>query len=165
MDQNQGDALAVLFKIDAHDAGEAPVELERLLGTVVSGIDFGDDGALEVKGNSRDGQVLWRLRIGGSARFTFSYKSENSSWLVETNFDRGGAVRSSERSMMHAIRGALVASFRAEKEGLFIRSDDGRGIEMPYALNEDGIIIDILLHSDRPAFPRRILLPSDLSGE
>ena len=37
--------------------------------------------------------------------------------------------------------------------------DDRREIEMPYASNEDGIIIDFLPNSDRPAFPYRIVLP------
>lgn len=165
MHQDQGDALATLFGVDAHDGPDkAPVELERLLGTVVAGIDFDIVGALEVKGNDRDGQARWRLRIGGSARFTFSHKSQNDSWLVEANFDGSGPLRSSERSMMLAICGASVASFRAEKDGLFIQSNDGRGIEMPYALNEDGIIIEVLPNSDRPTFPRRIVLPGDLGG-
>lgn len=165
MYQDQSGALVTQFSVDASNRPDrTDPKFERLLGTVVSGIEFGDGRLLEVTGSDRGGQARWRLSVRGSARFTFSHSSEDRSWFVEANFDAGGAVRSSERMMILAICGALVESFRIKEEGLFIRSDDGRGIEVPYELNEDGIVINILPDEVRSS-PCRIVLPAELSSE
>jgi hypothetical protein len=120
------------------------MECDRLLGTVVSGINFNDNRLLEVEGRDRNGPVRWRVTIRGSARFTFSHSSESGSWLVEANFDAGGTARSSEQAMILAMCGAVVEFFRIKGEALFIGSNDGRAIEVPYDLNEEGIVINIL---------------------
>lgn len=140
--------------------GEPEVELVRLLGTVVSHVDFREDGSVKIKGRDTDGLERWSLTISGSARFTFAHKSGSKSWLVEANFDAGGAMRGSDRTMICAISGALVESFRVEEGGLHIRSDDGRGIEVPLALNEEGLVIEVLPDEVRPLGCRLVLSPA-----
>ncbi|WP_126174629.1 hypothetical protein [Altericroceibacterium xinjiangense] len=161
---SQGAPLVTQFSARVSDRPEKiAMELERLLGTVVSHVEFGDNQLLEVMGSDHDGQARWQLSIRGSARFTFSHNSEGSSWLVEANFDAGGMVRSSERAMILAICGARVESFRIEEEGLFIRSDDGRGIEVAFELNEDGIVFTILPDQAHPS-TCRLVLPAELDN-
>lgn len=138
----------------------ACIDFSRLLGTIVSEVDISDDGILELKGRDRAGEERWRLSIAGSARFTFSHKYPGRSWFVEANFDAGGSLRSSDRAMMLAVCGAWIESFRAEEDRLLIHSDDGRAIEVPYALNEEGIVINILPHDDHGT-PCQIALPFD----
>jgi hypothetical protein len=142
---NQVDELGAGFaNVASGQPGSAGMEFAQLLSTVVSAIHLNDNRLLEVEGRDRDGAARWRVSIRGSARFTFSHSSERGSWLVEANFDVGGKVRSSEQAMILAMRGAMIESFRVEGETLFIRSNDGRAIEVPCDLNEDGIVINIL---------------------
>lgn len=141
--------------------GENSVAFERLLGTTVSRIAFIDNRGLEVEGSDPDGQARWKLTVFGSARFTFSHGSENSPWLVEANFDPGGTVRKNDQAMISATCGAVVASVRADEIGLAIASDDGRGIEVPLELNEDGIGLEILPDDAHPT-PCRIELAGEL---
>ena len=148
MHEDQGHALT------AQPQGE----FERLVGTRVSRVDFIDSAALVVEGHDAEGGACWRLIVHGSARFTFSHGSEDHPWLVEANFDPGGTVRKNDRAMISAVCGAVVASFRADGEGLFIGSDDGRGIEVPHELNDDGIILELLADG---AEPRRIVLTAE----
>lgn len=157
MHQDQGGAPAHSPTGTSGGPDDAQMAFARVPGTVISGIDIGD-GLLEVTGSDRSGHARWRVGIRGSARFTFSHTSENRSWLVEANFDASGIVRGSERTMILALCGAVIDTFQIEKSGLFIRSDDGRGIEVPYALNEDGIVVDILPDRAQPG-PCCILLP------
>lgn len=138
--------------------GKSPVEFERLFGTLISHVDFIDSTALVVEGRSAGGEPAWRLLVHGSARFTFSHGSQDRPWLVEANFDPGGTVRKNDRAMISAVCGAVVASFHADEEGLFIGSDDGRAIQVPHELNEDGIILELLADE---AEPRRIVLTSE----
>jgi len=162
MYENRGPALVAKFPVNASDwSGEDGMEFERLVGTVVSHIDFVDNRIVEIEGRDRDGQARWRLSILGSARFTFSRIAPDSAWLVECNFDRGGTIRSADKTMMMALCGAVVESFRAEEQGLFIASADGRAIEVPYELNDEGVVVTILPH-EVDAAPERIVLTGDL---
>jgi hypothetical protein len=142
---------------ETHSPAKLVAEFERLIGTVISGIKIGDDRALEIMGSDRDGAAFWRLRVVGSARFTFSDNSASPRWLVEANFDAGGVIRRSEWEMMLALRGASVSSFTAGRDELIILSDDGRGLEVPYVLNDDGLTLEILPGNHNP-IPGRIIL-------
>lgn len=158
MHQDQTDYLpAPPPAVVSGGSGEPSVEISRLLGTVVSNVTLSDDGILELKGRDSTGEERWRLSIAGSARFTFSPNISDKSWLVEANFDAGGSLRSSDRAMILAVCGAVIASVRAENEGLLILSDDGRAIEVPYALNEESVVINILPDKDHHS-PCRIVL-------
>ena len=136
------------------------MQFSRLLGTAVSDVRLSEDGSLEIRGRDSAGEDRWLLSVGGSARFTFSPTFSERSWLVEANFDAGGSLRSSDLAMMLAACDAVIATFRADKERLLIRSDDGRAIEVPYALNEESVVLTILPDEDYPSLCR-IVLPND----
>jgi len=144
MYKDQGAALGGFPAFPGEKPGSTGTEFERLVGTVISGINFNDNRLLEVEGRDRDGHLRWRVSVPGSARFTFSHSSPDRAWLVEANFDAGGLSRRSEQAMILAMCGAVVQSFRVEGGALFIRSDDARAIEVPAELNDDGIVIHIL---------------------
>lgn len=160
MYQDQSISFSAACRSVLDESGMGLADFSRLRGTVISDVNLGDDGILELKGRDRDGAERWRLRIGGSARFTFSPALPQRSWQVEANFDAGGSLRSSDRTMISAVCGAVIEGFRAEEDGLLIHSDDGRAIEVPYALNEDGIAISILPEDDQPR-PCLIVLPGE----
>ena len=142
---DQVDGLGATIATLASDGpGSTGKAFDRLVDTVISGFDFDDNQLLQVEGQDRSGSARWRVIIRGSARFTFSHSSEIGSWLVEANFDAGGVPRRSEQSMILAMCGAVVKSFGVKGEALFIGSDDGRAIEVPYDLNEEGVVINIL---------------------
>lgn len=119
------------------------------LGSMISNIEFLDQ-TLEIIGCDRDQEQLWRLRVTGSARFTFSNTGRNGTWLVEANFDAGGHVRSAERTAILATCGAAIDSFIMDEDGLMLKSDDGRAVEIPFALNEHGIGLEIRPNRDEP---------------
>lgn len=127
-------------------AGAAVVSeaLQKLVGSKVREVYFEESLGLLIKGVSSNDQdeVLWRLLILGSARFTFSNQTEQGSWLVEANFDAGGLIRRNERVMMQSLQGAILDEVDSHK-GLSLRSHDGRALEIPYVLNEEALILEI----------------------
>ena len=136
--------------------------LERLRGTIVSAVAFDARGHLRVSGGDPAGRLGWTLTVRGSARFTFAHVSERGTWLVEANYDAGGTVRSSDREMMLAACGAVVDSVRVDEIGLFIRSDDGRAIEIVHAVDgEEDLVLEIMA-GEEGAGPTLIALPGDL---
>lgn len=119
------------------------------LGSMISNIEFLDQ-KLEIIGRDADEEERWRLRVTGSARFTFSNTGKNGTWLVEANFDAGGHVRSAERTVILATCGAAIDSFGVDQDGLTLTSDDGRTVEIPFALNEQGIGLEIRSNREAP---------------
>ena len=149
------------FAADAE--GGAGFALEALQGTTVSGIAFDAQGHLKVSGSDRSGRRCWSLTVRGSARFTFAHASPRGGWLVEANYDAGGTVRSSDREMMLAACGACVDSARVDEIGLFIRSDDGRAIEIVHAVDgEEDLVLEIA-PGEAGSESTLIALPSDLA--
>jgi len=161
MYEDQSDDLGGGCATITQTPADSGIVFERLRGTTVSSLNFNDYRLLEVEGQDHDGQTRWRVSVRGSARFTFSHSSRGRSWLVEANFDAGAPTRTSEQVMMLAMCGAVVETFRVEGGALFIGSDDGRTVEMPSALNEEGIVIDIL-PDEADGTSTRIVLGSGL---
>lgn len=140
---NETDAgFRILLTDNASDCGEQNADAigRFFASSIVSRIDF-HHRMLEITGR-KDGGESWRLTVTGSARFTFSNDGKNGRWLIEANFDAGGHVRSAERNAILAACGASIDHFRLDDEGLFLNSDDGRAIEMPFALNEQGLAFE-----------------------
>lgn len=126
--------------------------LNRLKDTVVSNIlfsDADDQSTVSILGSAADGRPAWQLTVAGSARFTFCNPAAPNAWLVEANFDSGGMIRRSERSMMLAMCGAVIHDVETDK-GLNLRSQDGRAIEIAYVLNAEGVALKLM--SEAPAF-------------
>ncbi|WP_114954256.1 hypothetical protein [Sphingosinicella terrae] len=136
--------------------------LDALCGTLVSEIGFDTDGALAVVGRDEEGELRWRLAVRGSARFTFSHRSGDRRWLVEANYDAGATLRMSERAMILTLCGAVVESFHVDGEGLFIRSDDGRAIEIVHAVSGGEELVIEIAPAEPEAQKLRIVLPDEL---
>ncbi|MEW9853715.1 hypothetical protein [Novosphingobium sp. M1R2S20] len=165
MFQDQGCALPTPLAVTASTRSDTLDEqFARLLGTRIHMIEFASSGLLEIKGRDTEGRPCWTLIVAGSARFTFANRASNGSWQVEANFDAGGTVRSSDRSMILAMCGMVVSSFLAGADHLVVESDDGRRIEVPYDLNEDGIVINIHARTDQGK-PHHIIIAPGADAE
>ena len=132
--------------------------LDGLCGSRVAEIDFAD-GALSLTGRDAELAPAWRIVVRGSARFTFSHRSGDRRWLVEANFDAGGKLRNSDRAMILATTGAVIESFHIDGEGLFLRSDDGRAIEIVHAVSGGA---EVVLEIGAGADATRIVLPDEM---
>lgn len=135
---------------------------EELQGTTISDVSFDHHGPIEITGNVPDtDEMSWKIIAWKTARFTYSHEVEGRSWFVEVEYQHDRGLSLNEKRMLCAMNEAVIRSFRVEGHGVFIESDDGRGIELYYDDNSpSGILID--LGTERPNTPAAIELPKDL---
>ncbi|PWG03509.1 hypothetical protein [Sphingosinicella humi] len=135
--------------------------LEELHGTTISDVCFDGHGPIVVTGSYVDEEVRWKITACEAARFTYAHEVDSRSWFLEVEYEHDSDRSLNEQRMLWAMRDAFIRSFRVENHGVFLESDDGRGIEIYYSENgSNGVTIE--LSSATSNLPSAMVLPKDL---